>query len=336
MQKYNLVLNIPEEFYQDTRFQKYFDYFESKANIRKTNHTTAQQFHPDLEWADAVIMWTFPEFTEEDLKIAKNLKYIGKMNSTKATVEAANAMNIPLSDMRGCYSLSVAELAVAQILNIYRNLSGHIWDMRNGSEKWVTKPPIQFPTQERELSGAKIGIIGFGGVGQNVARLLSPFSSNISISDPYVPDSVVNSFGVKKAELAHLCKTSDVIVCCAANNTGTENLINREIIQSFPVGSLFLNMGRAILLDNDALLERIQKNDMSFALDVFEVEPLPKDSPLRSQSNVYLTPHVGGTLYSFLKIFDQFVEDLEGVVEQGKPAKWPVATSQLNSLRDYK
>ncbi len=71
-------------------------------------------------------------------------------------------------------------------------------------------------------------------------------------------------------------------------------------------------------------------------LDVFETEPLPHDDPLRGFANVYLTPHRGGLLASFLEIFDNFAADLEGVMERGEPAKWPVPLNQLHSLRDYK
>ena len=336
MKKYNLVLNLPEAFYEDSRFSKYFEIFERNAHVRKTDHATAEAFHDDLAWADAIIMWTFPEFSEKDLAIAKNLKYIGKLNSTKATVEAAHKMGIPLSDMRGCYSLSVAEMSLAHILNVYRNISGHVNDMRNGTETWVSKAPLDFPTEERELTGAKVGIIGFGGVGQHLSRMLQPFTADITISDPYVPEDIIGRCGVKRGDLREICANADVIVCCAANNTGTEKLVSRELINTMKKDALFLNMGRAHLLDNEALLERMQKGDMSFVLDVFEVEPLPKDSPLRELPNVYLTPHMGGTLYSFLKIFDQFTEDLEAVLERGEPNKWPVPTAQLNALRDYK
>lgn len=336
MAKYNLVLDLPEAFYEDPRFKKYFDYFHEKANVRRTAHRSGEAFREDLIWADAVIMWTFPEFTVEDLSYAKNLKYIGKLNSTRATVEAAAEAGIELSDMRNCYSESVAELAMAHILNVYRMMSRHVNNMKQGTESWVMRAPIDFDSRERVLKNAKVGIVGFGGIGQNLARFLVPFTPNISASDPYVPAHIFEKYGVNPTGIEEIFNQSDIVVVCAANNTGTEKLVNRDLINSMKTGTLLINCGRAILMDNEALLERIKLGDIEVCLDVFETEPLAKDDELRDFDNVYLTPHRGGLLASFLEIFDNFVEDLEAVLERGEKAKWPVPTTQINSLRDYK
>lgn len=336
MEKYHLVLDLPKAFYEDERFQKHFDYFEEKALVRRTAHASAEDFAEDLAWADAVIMWTFPEFSVEDLKKAKRLKYIGKLNSTRSTVEAAHEAGIQLSDMRGCYSESVAELALTHILNVYRMMSKHVAQMKAGTEKWVLTAPTDFDTRERVLKNAKVGIVGFGGIGQNLSRFLLPFTSDITVSDPYVPEDALARFSVKRGAMEEIFSGSDVIVVCAANNTGTEKLVSKALIDSIKPGALFLNIGRAILVDNPALLQRARKGDIDVCLDVFETEPLAKDDPLRSLENVYLTPHRGGLLASFLEIFEHFAEDLEGVMERGEPAKWPVPLTQIHSLRDYK
>jgi len=336
MEKYNLVLDLPDSFYEDKRFKKYFDWFESRANIRKTAHKSSEDFRQDIAWANAIIMWTFPEFSREDFSHAVNLKYVGKLNSTRATVEAAHEAGIQLSDMRGCYSESVAELALAHILNIYRMMSRHIADMKNNNETWVIRAPIDFDSRERVLKGARVGIVGFGGIGRNLAGFLKPFSCDICASDPYVSAKLMAEYGVKQADLEDIFAQSDIVVVCAANNTGTEKLVNKKLINSLKTDSLFINCGRAILLDNDALLERIRKGDMDVCLDVFETEPLPKDDPLRGFDRVYLTPHRGGLLASFLEIFERFVIDLEGVMERGEKARWPVPLEEIHSLRDYK
>ena len=335
MEKYNLVLDLPDAFYEDERFKKYFDWFQAHAHIRRTAHKSGEEFRPDLAWANAVIMWTFPEFSREDLGYAVNLKYIGKLNSTRATVEAAHEAGIQLSDMRGCYSESVAELALTHILNVYRMMSRHVQAMKGGAEKWVIRAPIEFDSRERVLKGARVGLVGFGGVGRNLARFLTAFSCDIYASDPYVTPEQMAANGVKYAGLEEIFSQSDIVVVCAANNTGTEKLVNRSLINSLKSGALFINCGRAILLDNAALLERIRREDIDVCLDVFEAEPLPKDDPLRSFDRVYLTPHRGGLLASFLEIFDRFIIDLEGVMERGEQARWPVPLKEIHSLRDY-
>ncbi|MDR1970752.1 MAG: hypothetical protein LBQ46_02410 [Treponema sp.] len=336
MEKYHLVLNLPEAFYEDHRFKKYFDYFEAKAHVRRRNHETGEAFREDLAWADAVIMWTFPEFTVEDLSFAPRLKYIGKLNSTRAAVEAAARAGIELSDMRGCYSESVAELALAHILNVYRMVGRHAEAMKRGDETWVLRAPLDFDSRERVLKGARVGIVGFGGIGRNLSRFLAPFGCAIRVSDPFVDDAVLRDHGVTRAGLEEIFAASDIVVVCAANNTGTEKLVNRALIDSLAPDTLFINCGRAILLDNGALLDRIRRGDIDVCLDVFETEPLPKDDPLRGFDRVYLSPHRGGLLQSFLEIFDRFIQDLEGVLERGERARWPVPLEQIHSLRDYR
>jgi phosphoglycerate dehydrogenase-like enzyme len=179
-----------------------------------------------------------------------------------------------------------------------------------------------------------VGLVGFGGIGRNLARFLAPFTEAVYVSDPYVAPALMESLGVKPAPLGELFARSDILVVCAANNTGTEKLVNRPLIESLKSGALFINCGRAILLDNAALLDRIRRGDIDVCLDVFETEPLPKDDPLRGFDRVYLTPHRGGLLASFLEIFDRFVEDLEGVMERGERANWPVPLEQIHSRRD--
>ena len=337
MKKYNLVLDLPHTFYEDCRFNKYFGWFEARAHIRKTAHTSSEEFRPDLEWADAVIMWTFPEFSRDDLRNASHLKYIGKINSTRATVEAAHEAGIQLSDMRSCYSEAVAELILAHILNVYRMLDRHITSMKSGKETWVTRTPLDIDSRERTLKGARVGLVGFGGIGRNLARFLAPFSCDIRASDPYVPAEVMADYGISPGSLEDVFAQSDIVVVCAANNTGTEKLVSRKLIDSLKPDSLFINCSRAFLLDNKALLERIRMEDIDVCLDVFETEPLPKDDPLRSFNRVYLTPHRGGGLLSsYLEIFDRFIIDLEGVMERGEQARWPVLLGEIHSLRDYK
>ena len=200
----------------------------------------------------------------------------------------------------------------------------------------ILRPPLDFDSRERVLKDARVGILGFGGIGRNLARFLAPFTSYISASDPYVDGDVMKSLGVRPASLEEIFAQSDIVVVCAANNRGTEKLVGRSLIESLKSGALFINCGRAILLDNGALLDRIRREDIDVCLDVFETEPIPKDDPLRGFDRVYLTPHRGGLLTSFLEIFDRFIEDLDGVMERGERAKWPVPLEQIHSLRDYK
>jgi phosphoglycerate dehydrogenase-like enzyme len=147
----------------------------------------------------------------------------------------------------------------------------------------------------QSLLGRRVGLHGFGSIGQCLVPMLRPFTSRIQAYSPSVPDAVFSNLGVQRiASLDQLFAESDVVVELAAATTENYHLVKEHHLRLIPEGGVFVNVGRGCVVDEDGLLRVAQEGRLQIALDVFEREPLPADSPLRGLPNVTLLPHLGG------------------------------------------
>jgi phosphoglycerate dehydrogenase-like enzyme len=136
---------------------------------------------------------------------------------------------------------------------------------------------------------------GFGGISQQLVPMLQPFTRLIQTYSPRVPDSVLARAGVQRAKtLEQLFSTSEVVVELAAATPENHHLVTEEHLRMIPAGGVFVNVGRGCVVDEAGLIRVAGEGRLQIALDVFEQEPLPVDSPLRGMPNVTLLPHLGG------------------------------------------
>jgi phosphoglycerate dehydrogenase-like enzyme len=186
-------------------------------------------------------------------------------------------------------SPTVAECALMLMMMAFRR-AAH-WSVamhRDGAWKDPT-------TMTQSLIGKRVGLHGFGAIGQRLVPMLRPFTSDIRACSPHVPEGIFADLGVKKVQsLEELFRTSDVVVELAALTPENHHLIDERILRLIPEGGVFVNVGRGSVVDEAALARVAKEGKIQIALDVFEVEPLPKDSPLRGLPNVTLLPHLGG------------------------------------------
>ena len=148
----------------------------------------------------------------------------------------------------------------------------------------------------KELRGSTMGIIGYGDIGRACAKLARVYGMRIialrrkpelNVNDPYC-DIV---YGSTKEDLNKLMSESDYILCSAPLTKATTGLIDKEAFDNAKADSVFINVGRGPIVDEDALIDALKKGKLKGAgLDVFSVEPLPKDSDLWSLDNVLLSP----------------------------------------------
>jgi len=144
----------------------------------------------------------------------------------------------------------------------------------------------------RQLSGLTIGIIGYGAVGQAVARRFSGLTSAIYVTDPAVTAGTIEHDGFIAADLAGLLAVADVVTIHARSST---QIIGRAELSQMKRGSCLINTARATVLDYEALTDSLAAGHLgAAALDVFPEEPLPTASPLRRQRGLTLTPHLAG------------------------------------------
>lgn len=186
-------------------------------------------------------------------------------------------------------SPTVAECALMLTLMALRRASHWAVAMhREGA--WKTGRP-----ETQSLFGKRVGLHGFGSISQCLVPMLKPFTSDIQAYSPRVPDKTFTEFGVKKvASLEELFASSDVVVELAALTPENHHIVDEKLLRLIPAGGVFVNVGRGSVVDEAALTRVARDGKIQIALDVFEVEPLPVDSPLRGLANVTLLPHLGG------------------------------------------
>ncbi|MDU4446566.1 MAG: NAD(P)-dependent oxidoreductase, partial [Anaerococcus vaginalis] len=145
-----------------------------------------------------------------------------------------------------------------------------------------------------EISNKKVGLVGFGAVGKEIAKRLDVFGAEISFYDPYVEkcDKYI------KKDLKDIFKDSDIISLHLPVNSETTNMIDKDLLDLIKPKSVLINSSRSKVVNNDDLMKLIEDKDVEVILDVLPEEP-PKRSDIEflKNKNVTLTPHIAGATY---------------------------------------
>lgn len=145
-----------------------------------------------------------------------------------------------------------------------------------------------------ELANKTLGIIGLGRVGKKVAKIARAFDMNIIASDPYIEESDFFSVGATRAGWEEVFKSADILTFHVPLTKETKNFVNQATLESLNHGAVVINTSRGGVINELAAAEALRKGKIAYmALDVFEKEPLPKDSALFNLPNIILTPHIG-------------------------------------------
>lgn len=142
------------------------------------------------------------------------------------------------------------------------------------------------------LTGRTLGLIGFGNIGQEIAKLIAPFEMRLVAHDPYASAADAASLAVELRELDELLAESDFVCVCCALTESTRHLLDGRRLGLMPPTAFLINVSRGPVVDQTALTEMLgQRRIAGAALDVFEQEPIDPDDPLLQLDNVILAPH---------------------------------------------
>ena len=237
----------------------------------------------DYEWVEGVVCNGL--FLHHDIKKFKNLKFIQLTSAglDRVPLDYLKSHNIKLFNARGVYSVPMAEFAVSGILDFYKNK--RIFFENQKKHLWEKQRDLT------ELSGKTVCILGCGSVGSECAKRLKAFDCEIIGVDLIAIgfDCFDKIYGLDniKATLA----VSDVVILTLPLTETTKRMFNDELFSAFKDNSLFVNVSRGGIVDNDALLRALQGKLSGAVLDVFDDEPLDENSPLWDMENVIITPH---------------------------------------------
>ena len=231
---------------------------------------------------------------------------------------------LALSSAVQANALPVAEYTLAMIL-----LAGK--DAFALRERFRAEPVYPAPTQYAGVGnlGRRVGLIGASRVGRRVLELLRPFDLSARLYDPYVDAAEATELGAVPLDLDELLRNSDIVSVHAPDIPQTHRMLNRERLALIPDGGVLINTSRGALIDHTALTEELVSGRLSAILDVTDPEPLPADSPLYRLPNVFLTPHIAGSLGNELaRLGGTVVTELERLTS-GLPPAHPVHRAQL-------
>ncbi|MCD6373693.1 MAG: hydroxyacid dehydrogenase [Thermococcus sp.] len=262
---------------------------------------------------DAIIVRSKPKVTRKVIEAAPKLKVIGRagVGLDNIELEAAKERGIKVVNSPGASSRSVAELAVALMFNVARKVAFADRKMREGV--WAKKQCMGI-----EVEGKTLGVVGFGRIGYEVAKIAKALGMNLLLYDPYPNEERAKEVGGKFVSLEELLKESDVVTLHVPLIDATYHLINEERLKLMKPTAILINAARGAVVDTEALVKALQEGWIAGAgLDVFEEEPLPADHPLTKLDNVVLTPHIGAStveaqMRAGVQVAEQIVEVLKG------------------------
>lgn len=225
-------------------------------------------------------------FTERVLRAAPHLKVISKWGTGIDSIdaEAAARLGIRVFNTRNAFTDCVADTTLGYILNFARQLFRMDHDVRSG--KWSKPDTVT-------LRECTLGVIGVGNIGKAVVRRAVAFGTTVLGCDPVpVAESFRAETGLKLVSIDELLKSSDFVTLHCDLNPTSYHLIDRPQLQSMRPTAYLINTSRGSVVNEQALIEALHAAQIAgAALDVFEGEPLPCDSPLRKMNNCLLAPH---------------------------------------------
>jgi D-3-phosphoglycerate dehydrogenase len=251
---------------------------------------TPDQLAADLTDADAIVVRSATKVTAPLIAAAPRLRVIARAGTgvDNVDVPAASARGIVVMNAPGANSISVAELALGQMLALARHLPAADAAMKQG--KWEKKKFLG-----EELRDKTLGLAGLGRIGQEVARRAASFGMQLIAHDPFISEQVARDLGVELVSLDDLFARADYISLHMPSNEKTRHIVDAARLAKAKKGIRIINTARGDLIDEGALADAIEAGQVGgAALDVFQKEPTI-DFRLQNLPQVVATPHIAAS-----------------------------------------
>ena len=281
--------------------------------------------------------WGTPRFTPTVLAAADRLRlYVHTAGSVKGILPpAVFERGIQVTHGAGAIATAVADMAVCLIWMLLRQphrLDRAIKVGQSWAECRSTATGLTPTGLGRELSGQRIGVLGAGHTGRCFVKLARALGCDVWVYDPYLSDERAAELGVRKAGLDDLLSGCPIVSCHLPSTDETHHIVGARELGLLQDGAILTNTARSWVMNQDALLAELQSGRIQAALDVFDQEPLPLESPFHALDNVVLTPHVaGGTIEARYRQGEYMVEDM-GRFLAGEALKYEVTKDMLDIM----
>lgn len=270
--------------------------------------------------SEVIVVRGVAEITARVIEASPNLKVIGRtgVGINNIDIEAATARGIPVVFTPGANSRAVAEAAMGFILALAKRVP--FWDRQTKTDQWNTR----YDSMNDDLEGETLGIVGFGNIGQQLARLASPFDMRLLACDPYASASRADELGVSLVSLSELIQQSKYISLHTTLTPETEGMINANNLQQLQPGSYLVNLSRGEAIDSlDSILDALNDGRLAGAgLDVFVPEPADISHPIFSHPNFLSAPHVASLTHKAVDTIHLWMaNDIKAVLDGQTPKR---------------
>lgn len=233
-------------------------------------------------------------------------------------VKTASSKSIYVANCPGKNSIAVAELAFGLIISLDRRIPDNVIELRNGH--WNKKEY----SKAKGLFGLTLGVIGLGRIGKELISRAKAFGLNIVAWSRSLTPEKAEKLGINYAsDIYEVARSSDIISVHLALTDDTRGLLSKKFFEAMKDGAYFVNTARAEIVDEDALLEAIDRKGIRAGLDVFTGEPAYKEGPiddrLAKNNNIYGTHHIGAsTNQAQMAVADETYKILEHYSKTGQ------------------
>lgn len=250
------------------------------------------------------------------LNLLPKLKYIGVLATGYNVVDldVARQRGIVVTNIPAYSTQSVAQMAIAHLLNITQRVAHYAHEVHNGV--WSAQPDFCYwNTPLIELPGKKIGIVGFGNTGQATAQIAEALGMEVWVYTSKPKKSLPKKY--QKVTLNELFSACDVVSLHCPLTAENKEMVNSFRLSLMKQGAILINTSRGGLIDEKALEQALLSGKLLGAgLDVLSSEPVPNGNPLLKLKNCFITPHIAwATRESRMRLMNQAVENLKAWME---------------------
>ena len=324
---------------------KTFDTFFTRENIEfakslgevvwlDTSSATENELKEKIKDCDAyVTCWGSPALTPQILECAPKLRLLTHLGSTVAPVVCDEVFEREIKVISGFdyYSKSTAEGTVAYMLASLRKIPFYT-DRLKKQKIWR-----EADDYTDGLVYKTVGVVGFGGVGRYVAKMLKAFDVDIKVFDiASISSEELVNYGIAQCSIEEIFSTCDIISLHLPYNDSTYHIIDDVLLSKIKRGALLVNTARGAVIDQAALIKHLENGDFNAALDVYEKEPIDMSSPLLSLDNVLLLPHQAGPTVNLRAVIThKLLKESADFINGGTPLKNEITAEKARSMSKF-
>lgn len=313
-----ILVSIPDGEVRDSFFSEELRERLERLGCVEWNANTEQYVEEELaeklRGVDICISgWGNTPFHEKTLKYADKLKLIAHIGGSVRPMvgDAAFERGIRVCSGNRVFAESVAEGVLTYMLCSLRKIGEY--EARMAAGEWPSLIGM------RGLLGRSVGLVGYGMIAEYLVKFLKPFGCRIMVSSRHISAEELAEVGIEAAAAEEIFRTCDIVSLHSSLTARTKHSIGADLLNSMKDGALLVNTARGALIDEEALVSVLQERPVWAALDVFETEPLPMDSPLRECERVLLMPHAAGPTADRRYVVTSHVLDDIGRFLNGEP-----------------